>query len=81
MIVFVTANGSGKLIRVVDRIAGQEVLNSFVDAGSTVQLNVASNNGQDGDIDLYKRLQAQNPWTVDRSDYTVRVNENMGVDD
>jgi hypothetical protein len=81
MDIVVHAKGSGKLVRVVDRIAGREVLNDFLAPEEQRPVSVASNDGQSGDIDVYKRMTAQNPEYIDRSDYHVALNEIVEVDD
>jgi hypothetical protein len=76
-----TRRGSGKLVRIVDRIAGREVLNEFLDPEEKRPVSVTSNDGQSGDIDVYKRMTAQNPEYIDREDYHVVLNETVEVDD
>jgi hypothetical protein len=78
---YVYADGSGKFVRVTDRIAGLEAFNRFVDKEASEAVDVASNDGSSGNIDLAKRLTAQNPWTIQETDYNVRQGERITVDD
>jgi hypothetical protein len=68
-------------IRIVDRIAGKEALNDFLNPEERRTVSVASNDGQSGDIDVYKRMTAQNPEYIDLEDYKVALNETLEIDD
>ena len=81
MDILVYAKSSGKLVRVVDRIAGKEVLNDFLAPEEQRAVSVASNDGKSGNIDVYKRMTAENPEYIDRQGYQVAANEIVEVDD
>jgi hypothetical protein len=78
---YVRASGSGKRIRVFDRIAGAEAFNRHLDPSESAEVAVASNDGQTGNVDIYKQMTAQNPEYVHETDYDVRAEETVDVDD
>ncbi len=77
----VHAKGSGKIIIVKDRVTGMEVLHQFVGPDAVVQVNVASPDGQSGDIDVSAQMTADSPLTVVEQDYQVRSGEQIDVED
>jgi hypothetical protein len=74
------AKNSGKNIRVFDRITKKDAFNDFLDPGKTVSVTVGTNDGETGNIDIYKSLRGA-PNTVDRNDYDVKRDELVEVDD
>ncbi len=77
----VHAKGSGKIIIVKDRITGMEVLHQFVGPDAAVQVNVASPDGQSGDIDVSAQMTVDSPLTVVQQDYRVRSGEQVEFED
>jgi hypothetical protein len=77
----VHASGSGKRIQVIDRIAGGEALNQFVDADGVVSVNVGSSDGQSGSVDVNAQMRADGAWNVMKSDYAVAASETLDVED
>lgn len=76
----IVAKDSGKTIQVKDRIANKIAFDSFLDPGQSATINVASNDGAAGSIDIYKALQGS-ANTVHETDYDVRKDEIMEIDD
>lgn len=74
------AKGSGKFVRVVDRIAKMEVFNRFIDAETEAKVVAASPNGLAGNIDVYKALTAP-PNIQQEVDYDVKKNEVLTIED
>ncbi len=65
----VHAQGSGKRVRVVDRIGGNEAYNDFLGPDATAAVTVESNDGQTGDIDLSAQMRAdpRRGWSWNRT--------------
>ena len=81
MQMYVRAVGAGKKIRVIDRIAGADAFNDWVDGGSTVGVDVNSPDGQSGNIDVQAQMTASNPWVIVQNDYAVAKDETVDVED
>jgi len=56
MQIFVKATNVGKNIRVLDRIANQEVFNKYLDLDGQESISVASPDGKTGSLDIYYGL-------------------------
>lgn len=76
----IVAKDSGKTIQVKDRIANKIAFDNFLDPGQSAVVSVASNNGASGSVDIYKALQGP-ANTVHETDYDVRKDEIMEIDD
>ena len=75
------AKGAGKIIVVTDRIAGKQVYNDFLGPDSGVSVGVASSDGSQGDIDVTAQMTANSPVVAVNTDYQVRQNETLDVND
>jgi hypothetical protein len=77
----VHAASSGKRVRVQDRIAGTEAYNDFLAPDATAPVQVASNDGQTGDVDISAQMRADAPWVVLEQDYPVKAGDVYDVGD
>lgn len=77
----VWAAGRGKFIQVIDRAANAEVFNRFVDPDERAAVDVASQDGRTGNVDVNARNHGNDGWTVRETDYDVRAGEEVRVDD
>jgi len=77
----VHAQGQGKIIRVVDRMAGTDAFNKFLDADQISTVTVGSADGAAGDIDLYVQMSASAPVYLQQSDYKVAAGEQLEATD
>lgn len=77
----VHAKGSGKRVKVNDRIGGVEAFNQFLGPDQVATVTVASNDGQTGDVDILAQMRADSPWTFTQEDYQVRAGETVDVED
>lgn len=77
----VSAKGGGKRIRVNDRIGGVQAFNQFLDPDQVATVEVATNDGSTGDVDIFAQMRADSPWTIINENYPVRVGETVDVDD
>jgi hypothetical protein len=57
MMFTIKATQSGKTIRVYDRISGQTVFNAYLDINATSDLTVGSQDGVNGQVDIWFALQ------------------------
>lgn len=81
MNIFIQAVDSGKAVRVIDRINSTVAFEGFLElADGAVPVNVASNDGQEGNIDIFKGLRAP-PNVVSKTDYDVKVDEIVYISD
>lgn len=75
------AKDSGKHVRVVDRIAGAEAFNDFIDRDDTVTVSVNSNNDENGEVDVYAQMRNDSPEFMVYTDYEIRKNETLEIED
>jgi hypothetical protein len=81
MNITIHASGNGKRIRVHDRISGTDPLNDFLAPDESRPIDIASNDGAAGDIDVVAQMRADSVWVNVKTDYAARADEVIDVDD
>jgi hypothetical protein len=80
MVFTIRATDSGKMIRIVDRIAQSQVFDQFVDLNATNDVTVASQDGQTGLVDIWYAITGPANTIWGSSPNTVSAGQTLNID-